>query len=932
MRKRILTITMTIFLSVSMLFTIQAGPVELLAREGASPISDEGLLLRNGNTSSMLPSDISDYNGVSMIEERSAVEGKTEYNGIPVATGSSITREDLLKEDNVVSILDYGAAAGGNAVTNTNAINEAIKELSQSGGGTVVVPAGEYKMYTIELQSNVNIYLDKDAIIYAALPGVDGGNFLEPEVNRYVGLQDHGHSYFADSLIYGADIENVMIYGEGTFAGSFINKETGLRHIVLSGRDSATPEYRTERGYKGSWNPPDDLDQVGPNGYFYEGGAGLNTANKGISLVRTENVILADFDMLNCGHFAIITEGADNVLIENLLIDTNRDGIDIDCTQNCTIRNCTINALQDDAIVLKASYGAGIFMPTANVLVHDCIVSGYDAGSIFAGTFSTDRIVANTTNGPTGRFKLGTEATCGFDQVTAYNILFCRSEGICLESVDGSPLTNIIVDNCYMKNVSSSPIFLRLGDRARYPITGNSTEELVNAVNNVRLDNPEWVLPNTKDYTKYPAQRYVPAYNKEAFTLPDGTKVNIVDHENPLKINTANFAEIDGKYYEYKWNEKTENYEVNFEAPIAEEDLGKYGNAIATGLASSANISISNITAKDVDPRYPLQITGMVDSKVQNIILSDISVEFRGGLSMEDATNQRRISTDWTYAEYMAAPLTQELLWMANGRTNESLIPRYSWNTESDTWTADPFNVPEVIREYPEPVDLGILPAYGLYIRHADGVKINNLSLSYLIEDTRIPIVFDDVQNAELVNVSVEKAENLPDVVEVNNNFKRPASFEWVPEEPYIQTKSSGNNYDNLSVETVTVEAPEPGTPSDSLYPYPTNPMADEDFMESINSDTNLPGIVYRPYFVGLSDIEAKTGDILSFKLETRNPAESNGKEIPLTFSAENMPEGAVLEGSTFTWTPTETGEFEVTFILDDGILPVRKAITIIVS
>ena len=42
-----------------------------------------------------------------------------------------------------------------------------------------------------------------------AAPG-EGGNYKEPEVNRYVGLQDHGHSYFSNSLIYGSDLENII--------------------------------------------------------------------------------------------------------------------------------------------------------------------------------------------------------------------------------------------------------------------------------------------------------------------------------------------------------------------------------------------------------------------------------------------------------------------------------------------------------------------------------------------------------------------------------------------------------------------------------------------------------------------------------------------------------------------------------------------------
>ena len=41
-----------------------------------------------------------------------------------------------------------------------------------------------------------------------------------------------------------------------------------------------------------------------------------------------------------------------------------------------------------------------------------------------------------------------------------------------MEAVDGSSLTNIVMTDCTMDTVSSSPIFIRVGDRARYPVTG----------------------------------------------------------------------------------------------------------------------------------------------------------------------------------------------------------------------------------------------------------------------------------------------------------------------------------------------------------------------------------------------------------------------------------------------------------------------------
>src|SRR5699024_4291504 len=142
------------------------------------------------------------------------------------------------------------------------------------------------------------------------------------------------------------------------------------------------------------------------------------------------------------------------------------------------------------------------------------IVSGYDAGSVLAGVYSRDKLIATDRCGPTGRVELGTESTCGYDQVTVRRVHFQRSRGFALEAVDCSDLTNIIFEDCTMDNVSSSPIFIRAGERGRFPVTGISGEEVIRPENNVRLDNREWVLPNLQNYASYPVRRYLPSYNK----------------------------------------------------------------------------------------------------------------------------------------------------------------------------------------------------------------------------------------------------------------------------------------------------------------------------------------------------------------------------------------------------------------------------------
>ncbi|MBO5228928.1 MAG: hypothetical protein J6B39_08050, partial [Lachnospiraceae bacterium] len=523
-------------------------------------------------------------------------------------------------------------------VENTRAINRAILEAYQIGGGTVVVPAGEFKCYTIFMRSNVNLYLSEGAVLRAARTDIrnsyekqegEGGNYLEPEVSLYAGLQDHGHSYFANSLIYAADAENIMIYGSGRIDGSYIDENGYLRYALMGG-DPFDSVYRNEPGHRGEW-----------------------FGNKAIAFLRCKNVVFKDFSLVIGGHFAIITEGVSNMLAENILVDTTRDAFDIDCCEDVTVRYSTFNSLTDDALVMKASYGAGIFMPLKNVLIEDCRVSGYDAGSVYAGEYTCDKLIATDRCGPTARVKLGTESTCGYEQVTIRRVEFKRSRGFALEAVDGADLRDIIFTDCTMEDVSSSPIFIKIGDRGRFPVTGNSDEELVVAAEtNVRLDNRNWVLPNTDAYTKYPTKRYTPSYVKDYEVSVDGkSSFKIVNPDKPIRLNPANYIEENGVFYGLKFDEDLSRYVIDRTKVISEAELPIYANANGSErIALVENIFIDNVIVRNADPRYPVILMGLEDSHIKNISLNNIDIEYRGGLSMEHAVEQRQLNTNWEYS------------------------------------------------------------------------------------------------------------------------------------------------------------------------------------------------------------------------------------------------------------------------------------------
>jgi hypothetical protein len=66
---------------------------------------------------------------------------------------------------------------------------------------------------------------------------------------------------------------------------------------------------------------------------------------------------------------------------------------------------------------------------------------------------------------------------------------------------------------------------------------------------------------------------------------------------------------------------------------------------------------------------------------------------------------------------------------------------------------------------YPEPSSHGILPAYGLFISHARGVTIDNVTLETINEDKRPPIVLMDVEDVKFSNMKVDKSDEVPYIV-----------------------------------------------------------------------------------------------------------------------------------------------------------------------
>ncbi|MGA2496213.1 MAG: glycoside hydrolase family 28 protein [Tepidisphaeraceae bacterium] len=333
----------------------------------------------------------------------------------------------------VYNVRDYGATGDGKTL-DSPAINRAIDAATAAGGGTVCLPAGSYLSGSIHLKSNINLLIDAGATIHGAPQGINAYDPPEPFEGK--AYQDGGHTYFHNSLIWGEDLTNVSITGQG----------------MINGGGLAANDKDVGKG-------------------------AINQGDKAVALKRCRHVLMRDFTIFHGGHFAILVTGCDDMTIDNVTMDTNRDGVDIDCCRNVMVSNCRINSPGDDALCPKSTYALGKPVITENLTITNCQVSGFKEGTLLDGTMQP----AKRRN---GRIKFGTESNGGFRNCTVSNCTFRECMGLALEEVDGGIMENITITNLTMMDVQDYPIYITLGQRNRGP---EGTE--VGKVRNIFISN-----------------------------------------------------------------------------------------------------------------------------------------------------------------------------------------------------------------------------------------------------------------------------------------------------------------------------------------------------------------------------------------------------------------------------------------------------------
>lgn len=390
---------------------------------------------------------------------------KTEFND-KYAYELPLTYRPVFRKD-TFNIVRYGAKADG-LMVNTKAINQAIELCNAAGGGTVFVPKGLWVTGPIVLKNNVNLHLEKGALLQFSKNYDD-----YPIVLTTWEGQD---SYRCQAPIWGVDLENIAITGEGVLDGGgdvwrAIKKEkqTAGQWASLIKSGGVTDEkqnnwYPSEKSLKGNLIPNAGriLNGVKPTPEELASYKDFLRPNM-LSLTRCKNIIIEGVTFQNspawtmhpllCEHISV-----KNVTVKNYWYAQNSDAIDLESCRNGVLEGCTFDT-GDDGITIKSGrdeQGRKRGIPTENFIIKDCIV--YHAH---------------------GGFVIGSEMSGGVRNMFISDCTFMGSDvGLRFKTARGrgGVVENIYVNNINMTEIPGEAILFDMYYSAKDPVRADGKE------------------------------------------------------------------------------------------------------------------------------------------------------------------------------------------------------------------------------------------------------------------------------------------------------------------------------------------------------------------------------------------------------------------------------------------------------------------------
>jgi Glycosyl hydrolases family 28/Pectate lyase superfamily protein len=323
------------------------------------------------------------------------------------------------------NILDFGAHNDGSAPA-TEAFRSAIQAAKAAGGGTVLVPAGNYVTGPIELVSNLVLDIGAGAVV----------RFPAMKLPFTPGREQGVECLTPVPLVGGRNLENVTITGRGVLT---TDNADWLRIMSRSNPSGSDPGS----AFRAAWERLlQSLERKTPATAAEYLAAAPELRPSFVRVMDSRNVLIEGVHFVGSSMWTIHLLYSDNVVVSNVIIETypgvHTDGISVDSSRNIRISNCYIDT-GDDGIVLKSGKdadGRRVNRPTEDVSISNC-----------------------TVHHAHGAVTLGSETSGGIRNIVASNITCDETlEGARIKSRRGrgGVVENVRFENWTMRNVGTA--------------------------------------------------------------------------------------------------------------------------------------------------------------------------------------------------------------------------------------------------------------------------------------------------------------------------------------------------------------------------------------------------------------------------------------------------------------------------------------------
>jgi len=296
----------------------------------------------------------------------------------------------------VFNVRDYGATGDGTTL-DTPAIKKAIQACAAAGGGTVRFPPGRYVTGTIELVSDMTLYLDSGAVILGSKSLDDYGLIRDYGLGKNYGIDSSGEGDHV-GLIVARDLQHVAILGMGAIDGQgdeFMDLDTAHVGTDFDSQYTRNPELFMRAVRSVEYGPVQPKAQ----------GAG----RPGTMLIfwRCQDVLLRDVTLRNSPNWTLHLQATERAVISgihilNNLLIPNNDGIDCMACKHVHVSDCDIQAGDDDFAIVGSE----------DINVSNCsLVSRSSAIRVEDTKFSTFQGLSIETNRGLGIYQMGDEIT-----------------------------------------------------------------------------------------------------------------------------------------------------------------------------------------------------------------------------------------------------------------------------------------------------------------------------------------------------------------------------------------------------------------------------------------------------------------------------------------------------------------------------------------